>query len=98
MRHSNRTRGTRTTTAAVLGMAALLWATATEVLAVDSVDEVAGVLFREGFDDAQLLERGWYDGRNIAISRRGPHAGGGCIEYHWKPGTTTPDGSALRRL
>ena len=83
---------------AALGMAALLWATAAEGIAVDSVDEATGVLFREGFDDARLLERGWYDGRSITISRRGPQAGNGCIEYHWKPGTTTPEGSALRRL
>ena len=35
----------------------------------------------------------------FAISRRGPQAGNGCIEYHWKPGTTTPEGSSgLRRL
>jgi predicted amidohydrolase len=98
MRHSTRTRGTRTPLAAVLGMATLLWATATEGIAVDSVDEATGVLFREDFDDARLLERGWYDGRSFAISRRAPHAGNGCIEYHWTPGTTTPEGSALRRL
>jgi predicted amidohydrolase len=98
MRHSTRTRGPRTRIAAALGMATLLWATATEGIAVDSVDEAAGVLFREGFDDARLVERGWYDGRKIEISRQGPQAGNGCIEYHWKPGTTTPEGSAPRRL
>jgi predicted amidohydrolase len=83
---------------AALGMAALLWTAAAERIAVGSVEEATGVLFREGFDDARLLERGWYDGSSIAISRRGPQAGNGCIEYHWKPGTTTPEGSALRRL
>ena len=91
MRYSTRTRGPRIRIAAALGMAALLWAAA-EGIAEDSVDKAAGVLFREGFDDARLLERGWYDGRSFAISRQGPHAGNGCIEYHWKPGTTTPGG------
>ncbi len=57
------------------------------------------MLFRETFDDDRLPERGWYDGRTFAISREGTRAGDGCIAYHWKPGTTTPEGSsALRRL
>ena len=43
--------------------------------------------------------RGWYDGRSFVISREGAHAGDGCIAYHWKPNTTTPEGSSgLRRL
>jgi hypothetical protein len=61
-------------------------------------DRVAEVLLRESFDDPGLGRRGWYDGLTFAIS---PSAafGGGCIEYHWKPGNTTPDkSSALRRL
>jgi hypothetical protein len=56
-------------------------------------------LFREGFDDARLLERGWYDGRTFAISAAEPFAGNGCIEYRWKADTTTPaSSSGVRRL
>ena len=54
MRHSAQSRGSRTPMTAALGIAALLWATAAEGIAVDSVDEATGVLFREGFDDARL--------------------------------------------
>ena len=53
-----------------------------------------GVLFRESFDDDRLLERGWYDGRTFKISGEGTYAGSGCIEYHWKPDTTSPDSSS----
>src|SRR5436190_13374544 len=45
------------------------------------------VLFSEGFDDAQLLQRGWYDGSKFTISNAQPYAGKGCIEYAWKTGT-----------
>lgn len=59
----------------------------------------AGVLFHEGFDDPQLLQRGWYDGRRFTISDRQPVAGKGCIEYAWEAGGTTPSGSSgVRRL
>ena len=68
-------------------------------VAAGPADRATGVLFGETFDDARLTERGWYDGRTFAISREGTRAGGGCIEYHWKPGTTTPErSSGLRRL
>ena len=61
--------------------------------------EPARVLFREGFDDDRLLERGWYDGSKFAISGSGPLAGEGCIEYRWKRDTTSPDSSSgIRRL
>lgn len=61
--------------------------------------EPDGVLFREGFDDDRLAERGWFDGREITIDAEGSHAGDGCAAYHWKAGTTTPErSSALRRL
>jgi hypothetical protein len=59
----------------------------------------ADVLFSESFDDARLLERGWYDGSRFKISEQAAHAGKGCIEYHWQRGGTTPDTSqVLRRL
>jgi predicted amidohydrolase len=63
-----------------------------------SIDEAEVVLFREGFDDDRLSERGWYDGRTLLIAREGARAGTGCIAYHWRPGTTTAErSSALRR-
>jgi len=58
-----------------------------------------GVLFVEGFDDARLLDRGWYDGGKFDISRTDAHGGDGCIAYHWSAGTTTPgNSSGVRRL
>jgi predicted amidohydrolase len=63
-----------------------------------SINEADRVFFREGFDDAHLSERGWYDGATFVIAREGCRAGTGCIAYHWSPGMTTPDrSSALRR-
>ena len=60
--------------------------------------EMAGLLFREAFDDAGLLERGWYDGQRFTISREGSFAGG-CLVFHWKADTSIPDSSSgLRRL
>lgn len=56
-------------------------------------------LFHEGFDDGQLLQRGWYDGDRFRIADREPFAGKGCLEYHWAAGGTTPDSSSgIRRL
>src|SRR5690349_11698179 len=79
--------------------AAALVCTSTGRLSARPIDEAEGLLFREGFDDDRLLQRGWYDGRTFAIDREGARAGAGCIAYHWKPGTTTPENSsALRRL
>ena len=58
-----------------------------------------GLLFREGFDDAQLPKRGFYDGERFAISDRDPFAGKGCIEFAWKAGTSVPaSGQGMRRL
>jgi hypothetical protein len=55
--------------------------------------------FTEGFDDARLTERGWYDGTRHKITSEQPFAGKGCIEYRWQRGGTTPDtSSAMRRL
>lgn len=63
------------------------------------MDKATGVLFREGFDNAKLLDRGWYDGNKFQISTHNPYSGKGCLEYHWKPGTTTPDtSSGIRHL
>lgn len=57
----------------------------------------AGVLLTESFDDDRLTERGWYDGRNCKIAAQNPYAGPGCIEYHWRGGTTTPQSSSAFR-
>lgn len=60
----------------------------------------SGLLFREGFEDAQLLQRGWYDGTGrFAIATNRPFAGAGSLEYAWKDGATTPaSSSGVRRL
>jgi predicted amidohydrolase len=58
------------------------------------LEETDGMLFREGFDDARLLQRGWYDGERFKITGEGTRAGDGCVEYHWKADTTTPDSSS----
>ena len=58
--------------------------------------EPSAVLFREAFEDSRLLQRGWYDGDRFTISAKEPFAGKGCIEYHWKAGTTSPDSSSGR--
>lgn len=62
--------------------------------------EPTALLFREGFDDAELLQRGWYDGSKFRIASdvRAGANGTGAIEYHWKANGTTPDSSSgLRR-
>ncbi|MGD9710497.1 MAG: carbon-nitrogen hydrolase family protein [Thermomicrobiales bacterium] len=56
------------------------------------------VRFEEGFDDANLLERGWYDGRRFEIDDEA-FTGSGCLEFHWNEDTTTPaNSSGVRRL
>jgi hypothetical protein len=55
------------------------------------------LFFAEGFDDAQLLKRGWYDGERFTISGKDTQAGPGCIEYHWERGTTTPATTSVAR-
>ena len=52
------------------------------------------VLFSESFDDAQLNQRGWYDGNKFTISEKQPFAGPGCIEYHWPAKSSVPDSSS----
>jgi hypothetical protein len=86
-----------------ISIAAAGWATTALVLALPeqaaSTAQWDGIQFSEGFDDAKLLERGWYDGDRFEISTQGPHTGKGCIEYHWKPRSTNPHSSSgLRRL
>lgn len=47
------------------------------------------LLLRESFDDAALTARGWYDGTVFPIAGA-PRLGGGCIEFAWPAGATTP--------
>lgn len=54
----------------------------------------AGVLFREAFDDGELLKRGWYDGDKFRIASVDTQSGAGAIEYHWAPRGTVPDSSS----
>lgn len=58
-----------------------------------------GTLFSESFDDAKLLNRGWYDGNVFNISADEACVGKGCIEYPWEKGGTKPSGcSGVRHL
>lgn len=69
------------------------------VMAADPAGRVPHVLFRESFDDPQLLKRGWYDGERFTISDNRPYAGQGCIEYAWTAGATKPaSSSGVRHL
>lgn len=73
--------------------------TFTPARAGEKRDEPSGLLFRESFDDAGLLQRGWYDGEGFVISQQSPQQGVGCIEYHWEDRGTTPTGSnGVRRI
>lgn len=55
-------------------------------------------LFQEGFDDANLATRGWYDGYTATISSTEYHAGGGSIEARLPAGAQTSSWSAKRHL
>ena len=65
----------------------------------EAAGEIPGVLFSESFEDANLLQRGWYDGSKFKIVTEGAYAGKGCIEYHWEANTTSPaTSSGMRHL
>jgi hypothetical protein len=67
--------------------------------AVDPAANPSAPLFSESFDDARLLQRGWYDGDKFTLSPKAPYAGQGCLEYAWKAGTTNPfSSSGVRHL
>ncbi len=70
-----------------------VWASAS---AEEPTENDAHILFREGFEDGRLLQRGWYDGRQFKISDKA-YVDSGCIEYHWKVNTTSPDSSSGAR-
>ncbi|MHB8974788.1 MAG: hypothetical protein ACYC3X_30645 [Pirellulaceae bacterium] len=52
-----------------------------------------GVLFSEGFEDADLAERNWYDGTKFRIVTNAT-AGNGCIEYEWTDRQSGVQGSS----
>jgi len=53
-------------------------------------------LFDESFDDDMLLQRGWYDGTSVRISKNS-FRGTGAIEYEWKIGNQQVLGSSPQR-
>jgi hypothetical protein len=55
------------------------------------------VQFSESFEDARLLERGWYDGDKFTLAAREALAGNGCLEFRWADRGTTPANSAGMR-
>ncbi len=56
------------------------------------------VLFSEGFEDANLGARGWYDDvPRATVTTTEHHSGGGALEIHWPQGSTSPH-NAIRRL
>ena len=59
----------------------------------------ATILFQEGFDDANLAGRGWYDNPNVLLSTTEHIANStSSIQYTFMQGATSPTaGSALRK-
>jgi hypothetical protein len=56
-----------------------------------------GLLFAEGFEDARLTSRGWYDGDRFALAEG--VVGKQAIRYHFEKGKLTPsDSSGVRHL
>ncbi len=55
-------------------------------------------LLQEGFDDASIETRGWYDGRTAAFSTTEYHSGGGSIEGRFLAGAQTSTTSTKRHL
>ena len=65
----------------------------------DDKEKLAGLLFSETFDDAQLLNREWYDGDKFVIDKRDTKAGAGSLSFHFPAKATTPsDTHGARRL
>lgn len=54
------------------------------------------VLFREGFEDRDLVQRKWYDINRIRLADA-PFSGKSCIEYDWTQRGGGVDGSATMR-
>ena len=92
----------------VLGTFASIGLDSPPAFAQETPGKETTLLFRESFDDDQLLARGWYDGTKFRITRDNLRPGEaadvagkkpGAIEYHWAARSTVPDSSSgLRRL
>ena len=55
------------------------------------------VLFTEGFDDASVGSRGWYDNTSPAVVGTGQHGGAGALQMAFTSGAVTPvKGAAVR--
>jgi hypothetical protein len=68
------------------------------IAAAAAAQDKPRLLFRESFDDADILKRQWYDTSPPRIAGDAV-AGKGCIEFEWQSGGSTPVGSkAARRL
>src|SRR5438093_1626820 len=86
-------------TVGLYGCLALLLSAQRSAAAAPAAERAPAVLFSESFDNARLLQRGWYDGDRFSIPSAQPCAGKGCIEYGWKAGATTPaTSSGIRHL
>ena len=88
-----------TTIAATLVLVGLpvLIAAAPAPKTAKQAEKSAGLLFRESFDDSNLLKRNWYDGDRFTIAKEHAHVGTGCVEYRWKAGGTSPASSSGAR-
>jgi hypothetical protein len=68
-------------------------------VAADDRTKFPGLLFRESFDDSQLLKREWYDGEKFVIDKQDAKAGEGSLSFHFPAKATTPDNTrGMRRL
>lgn len=74
---------------ASLVIAALGWAAEPEA-------KLENILFSESFEDANLAERGWYDGTKFRVVGNAA-AGKGCIEYEWTDSQLGVKGSSPAR-
>ena len=71
----------------------------TAVVTVTAVGGGAGVtLFSEGFEDANISGRGWFDATSIstALDARTGSTGTRALQWHWNTGTTAPQGSSRK--
>ena len=80
----------------VIGVSILIVAPTSRAAEADTKSEV--VRFSESFEDANLAQRGWYDGSRFRVFGDAM-AGKGCIEYEWTDGEAKVQGSSpVRRL
>ena len=83
----------------MLAMRVIVGAAVIGLLTSSAVVAAESVLFREGFEDNRLRDRGWYDGSKFTIVGAPVRQGQAAIAYHWQAGTTKPDNSSgIRRL